>query len=170
MSGSLAGPHYYEAGSTATVTATSQAGATTNIFVKSNGSVVLQPGFEIKDGTYFKAYLGPCSSGGIPTAPRFGENHLGPDVTNIVEYDSKDQVRYRKSNTAYFATADQGIEVNITAESLLNVEAINTQNNESKILVKSVKLPQGMYKILALPQYSQFRVLLNGNPVSELKK
>lgn len=168
VSGALSGQHYYEAGSTATVTATSESGANTNIFVKSNGSVVMQPGFEIKDGTYFKAYLGPCSSGGIPTASRFGPGHQGSDVTNIIEYDTKERLKHRKSGLPYFVYADNGIEVNIPAGAVLDVEATNPKTNETKKLAKGISLTAGMYKILALPEYTQFRVLLNGIMVNKL--
>lgn len=168
VTGALTGQHYYEAGSTATVTATSESGATTNILVKSNGSVTLQPGFEIKDGTYFKGYIGPCSSGGIPAASRFGMDHVGPDVTNIVEYDSRDQLLHRKSPQAYYALVDDGIEINIPASSLLDVAATEIKTKAVKKFSTAVKLSAGMYKILAMPEYGNFIVRLNGIPVNKL--
>ncbi|MES2776184.1 MAG: sialidase family protein [Bacteroidota bacterium] len=168
VSGAISGEHYYEAGSTATVTATSQSGPTTTVLVKSNGSVVLQPGFEMRDGTNFKAYLGPCASGGIPTFTRFGTDHNGPDITHIIEYDTKDQLKHRVSKGAYFVKTSDGIEVNLPAAAVLDVQATDPGIGDTKNLAVSVPLGPGMYKILAFPKYSEFKVLLNGVAVNKL--
>ncbi len=147
VSGSLAGSHYYEASSTANVTATSNAGAGTEIFVKSNDFVNLLPGFEIKSGTYFKAYLGPCSSGGIPIATQPGNANTEPN-RNIIEYDDKDMAARRKQQDAYYTLTEDGIEVNFPATAKLDVEIVNTKTNETKKLVKNTSMTKGMYKIL----------------------
>jgi photosystem II stability/assembly factor-like uncharacterized protein len=64
VSGSLSGNRFYEyevISSNATVTG----GQGTNILMKGVDNVTLTEGFEAKSGNNFKAYYGPCASGGI---------------------------------------------------------------------------------------------------------
>jgi photosystem II stability/assembly factor-like uncharacterized protein len=70
VNGAINGQNYYEASQYASVTSTTNGGNGTQLFVKAGDSVVMRPGFEVKSGSYFKAYLGPCGSGGIPVANR----------------------------------------------------------------------------------------------------
>ena len=167
VSGNLVGPHYYEAGTTANVTATSEGGAGTDIFVKSNSYVDLLVGFEIKDGTFFKAYLGPCSSGGIPNTNRPGTSNTEPN-RNIIEYDDKDQAARRKDNKAYYTLAGDGIEVNLPAQATLDVEVVNTKTNEVKKLVTNTNMTKGMYKILTGEGTFAVKVQLNGVAIPKL--
>jgi hypothetical protein len=73
VSGTLNGAYYYEAGSGANVTSFTNGGDGTQVFVKAGDTVVMRPGFEVKAGSYYKAYIGPCGSGGIPTARVWSE-------------------------------------------------------------------------------------------------
>jgi photosystem II stability/assembly factor-like uncharacterized protein len=63
VSGSLNGANYYEASQYASVTSTTNGGDGTQLFVKAGDSVVMRPGFEVKSGSYYKAYIGPCGTG-----------------------------------------------------------------------------------------------------------
>lgn len=65
VSGTINGQNYYEASQYASVTSSTNGGDGTEIFVKAGDSVVMRPGFEVKAGSYYKAYIGPCG-GGIP--------------------------------------------------------------------------------------------------------
>jgi hypothetical protein len=65
VTGTLNGANYYEASSTANVTSVTNGGDGTQLFVKAGDIVTMSPGFEVKTGSYFKAYIGPCG-GGIP--------------------------------------------------------------------------------------------------------
>lgn len=147
VSGNLVGPHYYEASVTANVTATSQGGAGTDIFVKSNNYVDLLDGFEIRDGTFFKAYLGPCNTGGIPNTNRPGSGITEPN-RSIIEYDDDAQAARRKQNSVYYSLAEDGVEVNLPEHAILDVEIMNTGTNEVKKLVNGLRFTKGMYKIL----------------------
>jgi hypothetical protein len=58
MSGSM----YHQASSTVTVTGNVIGGTGTQVFLKAGGSVLFNPGFEVKAGNEMKAYIGPCSN------------------------------------------------------------------------------------------------------------
>ena len=167
VSGALTGPHYYEASTTANVTATASAGAGTEVFVKSNGYVDLLAGFEIKAGTFFKAYLGPCSSGGIPNTNRSGAANT-EQIRNIIEYDDKDQKARRKDDNAYYSLSEDGIEVNFPADAVLDVEVVNTKTNELKKLVTNRRMTKGMYKIVTGEGTFAVNVRLNGAAIPKL--
>ena len=167
VSGALTGPHYYEASTTANVTATASAGAGTEVFVKSNGYVDLLAGFEIKAGTFFKAYLGPCSSGGIPNTNRPGAANT-EQIRNIIEYDDKDQKARRKDDNAYYSLSEDGIEVNFPADAVLDVEVVNTKTNELKKLVTNRRMTKGMYKIVTGEGTFAVNVRLNGAAIPKL--
>ena len=166
VSGNLVGPHYYEAGTTANVTATTSAGAGTDIFVKSNNYVDLLAGFEIKAGAFFKAYLGPCSSG-IPNTNLAGTGNAGPN-RNIIEYDDKDMAARKQQNAAYYTLVSDGIEVNLPAQAKLDVEILNTKTNEVKKLVTGRTMTKGMYKILTGEGMFAVKVRINGAEVQKL--
>jgi hypothetical protein len=54
-------------------------------------------------------------------------------------------------------------------EAVLNVKATNPKASETKKLVNTVKLRPGMYKIAALPDYTQCSVTLNGTTVNQMQ-
>ncbi len=167
VTGTLVGPRYYEASSTANVTATASAGAGTDVFVKSNGYVDLKEGFEIKSGTFFKAYLGPCSSGGIPDTNLSSPGSNEPN-RNIIEYDDKDITARRKQNSAYYALLPDGIEVNLTSTANLIIEVTDVKSKKVKKLVNSRNFSSGMYKILTGEGIYEVKVKMNGKEVKSL--
>jgi hypothetical protein len=59
---SMSGSQYHQASSTITINNTITGGAGTQIFLKANGSVTMNPGFEIKAGNEMKAFIGPCDA------------------------------------------------------------------------------------------------------------
>lgn len=116
VTGTLDGQHYYEAGTTATVTAFSNGGTGTDIFVKSNGTVELMPGFEIQAGTFFKAWIGPCATGGIPTTGRGISSVALPHLSEIEPHLQKPL-----SPTSYFRIANGKIEFYIEKKGRLQM-------------------------------------------------
>ncbi len=170
VSGILDGPRYYEAGTSATVTATSQAGAGTDIFVKSNGYIDLLEGFEMKNGTFFKAFLGPCGGGGIPTTDRqtrYAPSENG-EALNIMEYNSRRQAVARKQSDAYFSVLEDGIEINLPQQGMVNVEGLSVETGQVKTLFKTTKLANGMYRIFAGQGKYSIKVTVDGKPLSKL--
>ncbi|MDB5202865.1 MAG: hypothetical protein JWQ27_2274 [Ferruginibacter sp.] len=168
VAGVLDGPQYFEANTTANVTATSQGGTGTDIFVKSNGYVDLLTGFEIKDGTFFKAYIGPCGTGGIPVNARFGATGAATG-TNIVEYNARTQRIRNKQASAYYTLVADGIEVNLPEAGELSVEVVNTKTGTAQQLANKRKLVTGMYKILTDEGNFAVKVLLNGKPLPRIE-
>ncbi|MCX6319856.1 MAG: hypothetical protein NTW29_21435 [Bacteroidetes bacterium] len=74
LSSSLTGNQYHQASSTITFNSTIVGGAGTQILLKANSSVTLNPGFEIKAGNEMKAFIGPCSADN----PVFRINNTSP--------------------------------------------------------------------------------------------
>ena len=63
ISGELRGSNYFEAGSSLSASQQAGGGVGTQLVYKSNGSITMTTGMEVKDagtGTRFRAYLGPC--------------------------------------------------------------------------------------------------------------
>jgi photosystem II stability/assembly factor-like uncharacterized protein len=165
VTGVLDGPYYFEAGSVANVTATSTGSYGTEIFVKSNGYVDLLPGFDMKAGTFFKAYIGPCGTGGIPTT---GKTLTFPYTRNIIEYDRKQQAAARKTPSAYYRLAGDGIELNLPAATRVLVEVADMKTNQKKTLASHVQLSRGMYKIITGEGTYSVKVQFDGKPVQRL--
>lgn len=66
VSGEIRGSNYFEAGSSLTASQQAGGGVGTQLVYKSNGSITMTTGMEVKDagtGTKFRAYLGPCGQG-----------------------------------------------------------------------------------------------------------
>jgi photosystem II stability/assembly factor-like uncharacterized protein len=146
VAGNLDGPRYYEASNSVTVTATSQSGDNTEIYAKANNYVDLKEGFEIKDGTFFRGYLGPCSVGGIPTATRIQQGL--PIADALIEYDTKDTQRRKKRNAPYFTAVENGIEFVIDQPGIHTISArLLKPNGESILVLQDVPALAGMYRI-----------------------
>lgn len=145
VSGNINAPSYYEASNSATVSANSQSGDNTEIFVKSNGFIDLKEGFEIKDQTFFRGFLGPCSSGGIPTSQRIAQGL--PLLDQLIEYDQKDKLKNQRFNTPYFSLAGDGVELLVggSGKQKLSIR-MRTKAGETAYLIQNAVVTPGMYK------------------------
>lgn len=77
---SLDGYKYYEVSDNITSTATLSGGAGTEAYFKAGNYIQLNPGFQANAGSgFFKAYIGPCGTGGIPAA------RVATDILNIAD-------------------------------------------------------------------------------------
>jgi photosystem II stability/assembly factor-like uncharacterized protein len=139
ISGSRTGQYYYEASSgvNATITATGSSGD--EIYSQAGDSVVMRPGFEMKAGTYFKAYIAPCSNGGIPVASRSGEANnnvvMAPRINEV-----KPGTKNPASTTNYFSIADGKIEFSIKEKGTIEMFGKQTDGTW-----KSFYPPQTLY-------------------------
>ena len=97
----MQGPFYFEANVSASATLTSQGGAGTEIFMHAGDSVILKPGFEIQAGTFFKGYIAPCNTGGIPTTTRSNSTVISfPPVKELTAKKTPEaQTEYWRINT-----------------------------------------------------------------------
>jgi hypothetical protein len=161
VTGALDGDHFYESNISTTMTAKSQSGNNTTILAKSNGFVDLKDGFEMKNGTEFKAYIGPCNTGGIPTG-------LRSNGATIVEYDDKDQAKNRKQNSVYYHLAADGIEVNMPEDGVLDIIVQNAETQKLTQVLQQHKLSKGMYKIVIGEGRFSGNVKLNGVAIPQL--
>jgi photosystem II stability/assembly factor-like uncharacterized protein len=162
VSGTLDGPYYYEAGTTANVTAFSNGGHGTEIFVKSNGTVELQPGFEIKAGTFFKGYIGPCSTGGIPNTNRATHSIMVPHLTEVEPHKLKPVAA-----EDYYRIVNGVIEFHINQPGTVKM-MVQDESGQWMPFYPDNNLTPGLYA-LARPStpFREMKVLLNGH---ELKK
>jgi len=127
----------------------------------------LLDGFEIKDTTFFEAYLGPCGTGGIPsTSFTDGENSY---KYFLLEYDDRMQQLKRKQGDSYYVQTYDGIEINLSSDAKLQIEIADRKINTKKIVVDNRFLNKGMYKIMFHSGNSSVSVMLNGYKVTEVK-
>lgn len=145
IAGNLDGPRYYEVSNSATVTATSQSGDNTEIYVKSNGFIDLKEGFEVKDQTFFRGYLGPCSEGGVPTSERIAQSL--PLLDHVIEYDDKEIRNHKKFNSPYYVLTGDGVELLVGGQGGRRLTIrMRTKSGETAYLVKNAFVTPGMYK------------------------
>jgi photosystem II stability/assembly factor-like uncharacterized protein len=161
VTGTLDGQHYYEAGTTATVTAFSEGGEGTNIYVKSNGTVEMMPGFEIKAGTFYKAWIGPCSTGGIPT---------GRTATVVVPHLTEIDLTEKRpaAETAYFSVINGKIEFNILQAGRLEMYVKTVSGDWEPFYGTAISMP-GFYAIPAPKLLSgEFKIKINSTELTQL--
>ncbi len=111
ISGTRTGQYYYEASSDITATIATPGTRGDSIFAQAGNYVTMNPGFEIKAGSYYRAYVSPCSNGGIPAkaVPGDGYEILVPHLNEI-----RPDIKKPQSGENYFSVADGMIEFNIT--------------------------------------------------------
>lgn len=133
ISGTRTGQYYYEAANGVNATITAEGSPGDEVFAQAGDSVVMRPGFEMKAGSYFKAYIAPCSNGGIPVAAR-------PDA-NVVMVPRINEVRPGTKLPAvarnYFSITEGNIEFNIQEKGTVEMFA---------------KQPDGSWKSFYPPQ------------------
>jgi hypothetical protein len=86
LAGSATGNRFYEAANWITSTHDVYGGTGTEIFYKAGDYVLLQTGFEVKGGSSFKAYIGPCANG-IPTQSRIYTNYNVHTTSDLLTED-----------------------------------------------------------------------------------
>ncbi len=166
ISGSRTGQYYYEAGTNINATITTTGTNGDQIFAQAGSNIVLNPGFEIKAGSFFKAYISPCSNGGIPVARNeageLGRVLLVPRL-NEVKPGSEKPV----APNAYYAVADGKISLHITQKGVIEMQAKQTDGSWQTFYPGQDVYP-GFYHVAAPNAFTgEIRVLLNK---TELKK
>jgi photosystem II stability/assembly factor-like uncharacterized protein len=157
VSGTLNGPNYYEASQYASVTSTTNGGNGTQIFVKAGDSVVMRPGFEVKTGSYYKAYIGPCG-GGIPALrmnPRDSMARLAADSAFA-------QMPERINGV----NKDGYLEIVLKEFGTLKAEMIFS--NGAKTVLENKVYPPGVYWLpykASTGSEATFNIQLNGAPL-----
>ncbi len=163
ITGTITGKHYYEAGTTVTSTALSNGGVGTEVFVKSGGTVQLNPGFQAVSGSFFKAWISPCATGGIPNTNREDQQIMIPHLTEI-----NSQIKQPEIIDNYFKIYDGIMELNIKEN--CSVEMLVLENGKWSTFYPKTKFFTGLY---VLPQPSvnnnEIKILVNENKIIKLK-
>lgn len=165
INGSRTGPYYYEASNdiTATITAPGTTGDT--VFAQAGNNITMNPGFEIKAGSFFKAYIAPCSNGGLPVA-RQGDN--GGDILlpriNEVRPDAAKPV----SASGYFTVGNGMITFNLDGKGKL--EMLGKQSDGSwKVFYPVTDMLPGFYYVQAPNVFSgEIKLRFNGADLKRL--
>ena len=165
ITGSVEGLNFYEASTTASATSTSEGGAGTEVYVKSGGSVVLLPGFEVKAGSFFKGWIGPCNTGGIPTTNRNSSTTVNvPHLTEI-----KSHLKSPAAVTGYFSRSGPNIEFNCPEKGKLEIMGRQQGGNWETFYTTSIAAP-GFYAIPApIMTNNELKINLNGRDLPEIK-
>jgi hypothetical protein len=161
----MVGPWYFEANNSATATLTSGGSVGTEIFVHAGDSVVLKPGFEVKTGSFFKGYIAPCNTGGVPTTNKM--------ISAVVTFPPIKELTAKKSPDApadYWKIDAGELEFNITQKTSIDFYA----KDAAGVLVKfypSETLYPGLYS-LPLPNAGIKNVELktSASQIKEWKK
>ncbi|MBL7727472.1 MAG: hypothetical protein JNM68_07305 [Dinghuibacter sp.] len=164
ISGAKTGQYYYEASTQIDATITTPGTTGDEVFAQAGNVVVMNPGFEIKAGSYFKAYIAPCSNGGIPVAARTGEaDILVPRMNEI-----PGAVRTPAENNNYYElTPDGKIDLNITEKGKLVMMAKRTNGTWEPFYPQQNVYP-GLYSVAQPSVFiPEIKILLNGK---ELKR
>jgi photosystem II stability/assembly factor-like uncharacterized protein len=167
ISGVRTGQYYYEAGNKIDATITSPGTNGDEVFAQAGDTVIMKPGFEIKAGSFFKAYIAPCSNGGIPTTARAGEaTVMVPRIDEIPA-----TVQQPEQNGDYYKlTAGGKIEFNITGKGKLTMLAKRTNGIWEPFYPESIVYP-GFYSV-AQPNVfiPQMKVMFNGKELPRIAK
>jgi hypothetical protein len=162
ISGSRTGPYYYEAanGVNATITAPGTNGD--SVFAHAGDTVVLRPGFEMKGGSFFKAYIAPCSNGGLPVARQ--NDILIPHLTEI-----KPAAKKPATARDYYAVVNGNIEFHLTQKGDIEMLAKQSNGTWMPFYPADAVLP-GFYSI-PLPNVftPEIKLTLNGRDLERLK-
>jgi photosystem II stability/assembly factor-like uncharacterized protein len=162
ITGTITGKHYYEAGTTATSTAISSGGVGTEVFVKSNGTVQLNPGFQAVAGSFFKAWIGPCATGGIPTIGREALTTIQPHLTEI-----ESKIKQPEINENYFKLYNGALEFNVKEDCY--IEMVIQIDGKWIPFYPKTKTLNGLYAIpIPTNNSSEIKVMVNGNTIRNL--
>jgi hypothetical protein len=168
IAGSRTGAYYYEAADGVNATITTSGTTGDEIFAQAGDTVVMLPGFEIKTGSYFKAYIAPCSNGGIPVANRPGTTEAGvilvPHITEI-----RQDIKKPAVTDNYFTLVDGKIEFNIAQKGELAMLGKRSDGSWGIFYPADIFYPA--FYSLPIPErnITEFKFLLNGKEMTQLK-
>ncbi|MEO7265447.1 MAG: 3-coathanger stack domain-containing protein [Ferruginibacter sp.] len=137
--GNYSGASFYEASSTVTSTATASQGSGNNMALKSGGYVRMDPGFEIKNGSEYVAYIAPCNTGGIPLKVQTIDETL-PTQTMYVP--AKNGVRFADGIIQRILPEKNGAELEIISDGTYSARIVN----QNGTLVKKIFTDQQKQK------------------------
>lgn len=158
----LQGPYYFQANNTLTTTLTAQGSAGTEIFAHAGSYVDLMPGFEVEAGSFFKAYVSPCNTGGIPTARTAQPLIVLPDIKEVT-------LKVKPASSAeYWTTSNGELEFAITEKRKLGFFAKDDKNRWIEFHPGEIIYP-GVYRLpLPNPTIKEVELRHSGGTVQKL--
>ncbi|MES2772911.1 MAG: 3-coathanger stack domain-containing protein [Bacteroidota bacterium] len=142
VSGTLSGNRFYEydaISSSATVTG----GQGTNVLMKGVDNVTLTEGFEAKSGNLFKAYYGPCGSGGVQfgTAQSLTET-ISMETAFIAAEDGK---RWPYAHFTDIDNKNKTVEISVATAGAYAIRLAKGDGSVAAVLSPSINLAAGTH-------------------------
>lgn len=144
VSGEIRGSNYFEAGSSLTASQQAGGGIGTQLVYKSNGSITMTTGMEVKDagtGTKFRAYLGPCGQGLQLLGDSVGEGNEMLIVEELNTYKHKPRMEQ-----PYFRIDGDALEFYVPDYQQVSITMKNANGGETAI-VETQLFAKGLFRI-----------------------
>jgi len=146
----LGGQNFFEASNNISSSSVISTGTGTNIFFRAGNTVTLTPGFEVKEGSFFKGTLGPCGSG-IPTQSKIYTDYNIKTTDEIIKSEFvkiSDIPGNTENKITITPLSDSNKEIIIYLKEKMFVQLyfIDDTNEILAWLVKE-NLPPGQYKL-----------------------
>jgi photosystem II stability/assembly factor-like uncharacterized protein len=151
LAGSATGSRFYEAANWITSTHDIYGGTGTEIFYRAGDYVLLENGFEVKGGSYFKGYISPCANG-IPSQGIIYTNYNISMPTEILTEElvrTEDHPVSRNQEAIISSSVNNEKEINLSLISQQFVQVYFQEANTNEILLRLVRssLPAGQYRL-----------------------
>jgi len=162
LAGSAIGNRFYEAANWISSTHDVYGGVGTEIFYKAGDYILLQNGFEVKGGSFFKAYIGPCANG-IPSQSRIFTKYRVTTLSDIVTEElvkTKDNPlkKNREAILSPTVNSEKEISISIPGQQFVQVYFQEEDNHEILLWMVRQSLSPGQYRL----KYNDAK-LTNGN-------
>lgn len=163
ITGEIRGSNYFEAGTSLTASQQAGGGVGTQLVYKSNGSITMKPGMEVKDagtGTRFRAYIGACAQGLQPLSP-VDAAAIDPFIVEELDV-MKNKPLFERP---YFRINGDALEFYVPDYQQVVLYKKNSKGNQIPIVTPQL-FAKGFFRIRnAGTDISQFVYTYNGNDV-----
>lgn len=168
IAGEARGSYYYESSASITSTQLIAGGTGTTVHYKSAGNISLKEGMEVKhgaEGTYFKAYLGPCGTNisQLGTDSVVSQGIRLPEELNTGRYAPLKEA-------AYWRLQDGYLEYHLPEYAKISIEQIHPGGSTSSLLPEMLHA-KGFFRIKTNEVSGEYiRVKINNILLQETEK
>ena len=141
VSGTLSGNRFYEYNAI-TSSATVTGGQGTNVLMKGVNNVTLTEGFHALSGNNFKAYNGPCGSGGVQFELSSMNDTLGMETMAIHAENGK---RFPYAHFTDVNNKDKTVDIKVTSAGTYSLRLAHENGSVAAILSQSLSLVEGLH-------------------------
>jgi hypothetical protein len=142
LGGTLIGQRFYEYNSIAS-TSVVTGGIQTDVNLKGVDYVQLNEGFNAVDGVEFKAYIGPCGNGGVPTVNSLDEKLLMEQL--YIPAANGKRYPYGKINTV--DNVNRTSKITISEAGIYSLRLTDRNGNVINTIFSDRKYDKGVYQI-----------------------